>query len=155
MRTTNDTTDNIRVCDLESLDLYELANHRGIRYSGDVDIFNHDGYFYSVSNWKKYGYASCVVVYRCDGKLYAESGTINRPSEDDVRNALRYCGLDEMEGEPTPEMEIESVKAYWGHEVDEDFSGRYAVCFDGQIDEEVFWSECPEVVGWINGLVND
>ena len=102
-----------------------IAENLGIRYTGDISSIPHGGYFYSVENWKKYGYADAVEFCDYESRTVVSVGTIYRRS---MVDALRYCGF-ETDGtivwqsgdEPmplTPEIEIECCQAYAGIESD-------------------------------------
>ena len=129
---------------------WDIADRLGIAYSGDVNPFDHDGYFYSTDDWAEYGYASCVKVFRADGRLFAEYATINRP--DDLAPCFDCCGITDDDDKANVRCQIECAESYWGAEVSEDFGGRYAVDFaDDDIDDDEprFWGE---IIGWIRGL---
>lgn len=110
-----------------------IAKANRLDYYGDGSFVPHGGVFYETSNWEKYGYADCVRVSEAAGTLRVESGTINKPSEsEDLLSALNCCGFEfddensnmvRQSGQApinlTPQVEIESVLAYSGCEVDQ------------------------------------
>lgn len=111
---------------------WDIAEANRLEYSGDCNPIPHGGVWYETSNWEEHGYAECVRIQESEGTLWVESGTINKPSKDEGRlAALNCCGwmLDDEEinhvrqhgehsVELTPQIEIESVLAYSGMEVD-------------------------------------
>jgi len=134
---------------LMDLSPWEIAQRLGIRYTGDMNPFDHDGTFYETSNWEKYGYACCVRIISADGRRFSESATIHRPG--DLAKCIESAGLD-PELELNTEAEIESVLGYWGAETDEDFSGQYLHNFPDDVSERRFWKHCA---GWILGLASE
>jgi hypothetical protein len=112
-----------------------IAKDNRLEYSGGMNFIPHGGTFYETSNWEEHGYAECVRIQESEGTLWVERGTINEPSKtEDLLSALNCCGftIDNDNDRPgqvrqsgqepielTPQIEIESVLAYSGCEVDE------------------------------------
>jgi hypothetical protein len=89
-----------------------------------MDPIRHGGYFYSLADWRAWGYASAVEFWQDpeNGRLVVTSGTINRPADDDeMRDAYRCIGQDW--NNPTDRnnlhTQIEACRAYFGIEYDE------------------------------------
>ncbi len=132
----------------ESMYPWKLAESLGIQYSGDISPFDHGGFFFSSDDWRKYGFASGVRFWQCEGRTIVEQITINRP--DSVGEALKSIGIqhDDLDEKTLIHAEIVAVEAYCGADVCEDFSGRYAESYED--DQE---SECWRLaIRWIAGL---
>lgn len=124
----------ITIKNLTTRQPWDIAEANRLEYSGDGSPIPHGGVWYETSNWESYGYAECVRIQESEGTLWVESGTINKPSKsDDMLSALNCCGwkidndndrpgmIRQSGSEPielTPQIEIESVLAYSGVEVD-------------------------------------
>jgi len=138
----------------EPLPAYAIADDAGCHYTGDVNVVDHDGTFYSIEHWEAYGYAECVRFYRCEGRLYVECATINRPERGELVRMLSELDLDfEINEENRVHVEIVETLYHWGAETSEDFSGPFIQTFDadefGDVNESEVW---PAVESWIRSL---
>lgn len=119
----------ITIKNLIECDPWQLARDNRLEYSGDYCPIPHWGAWYETSNWSDHGYADCVRITESEGQLWVERGTINRPH--DIVPCLNCCGWEPCDNEPThvrqsgedsikltPQIEVESVLAYQGMEVD-------------------------------------
>jgi len=155
---------------LSKLSSWNIAEHFGCKFTGDMNPVGHDGTFYDPRDWAEYGYASCVALTRLPDEgngaaLLVECGSINKPStEGGLLECFATCGWKPVPGTPyleqsgdrigrTPEVEIECVLAHWGFDRTEDFGGPYVQSFpedeDGNIDEDTVWAA---ISGWLSGL---
>lgn len=110
---------------LASMMAVDIADHLGIGYSGDMNPIKYGGYFYSLSDWADYGYASCVEFWEDPEThhLVVQTGTINKPDNDEeMDSAFMCCGIDERgtnrELRDNIHVQIECTKDYCGMEPD-------------------------------------
>lgn len=110
---------------LSDMSPWDIADHYGIGYSGDLNPIEHGGYFYSIEEWDKWGYASCVEFWE-DPETHAlvvQTGTINKPDSDEEMESAFLCSGFDGDGDSgelrdNVHVQIECVKGYMGMEPD-------------------------------------
>lgn len=109
---------------------WDIAKELGIGYSGDCNVIEHGGYFYSLRDWSRWGYASCVEFYMLWDEpgaiLHVEAGTISRPDPEELSRIIQQSGINyEVDPRVLPPdgrmiyptaLEIECARDYWGIE---------------------------------------
>lgn len=102
---------------LSDMSPHAIADHYGIGYSGDMNPIEHGGFFYSLGDWEKYGYASCVEFWEDPetGALIVQPGTIHKSA--DMTGAFQSSGI-EPEHQDNIHAQIDAVRSYCGIEPD-------------------------------------
>ena len=102
---------------LSQMNPWDIAQHYGIGYSGDINVIEHEGLFYEYCNWVEWGYASCVEFWRHpehSDRLVVSVGIINRP--DDMSRAFNCCGISSPDDKNNVFCQIEAATSYSGFE---------------------------------------
>ena len=111
---------------------WDVADHYGIMYSGDLNPVPHDGTFYAVDEWGDCYGVRIISIEDDGGILWVESGVFIVPDSFDPATDL----IDE-----------------YTFECDQDFSGDYRVEFRGDelgdFDEDKVWAV---VLPWLSCL---
>lgn len=128
---------------------YDAATELGLHYMGDCNI-EHGGYFYNADDWK-YGYAMAVDVCIADGKLFVQTGTINKLSDSDMFEVYSTVDFDGMPEEQCRHYEIDYCKSQFGVESDYDDTN---AGFDMSDCGDYFksangWISIDNLQGWI------
>ena len=142
---TPDTAQTMIPCELAQLLSTDACE---IQFTGDMNPFDHGGTFYETSNWRDYGYASCVQFTPIEGRTLVTSGSIHRLNDEEMRSAHECCDTP-AEYRDTTVGEIEACLGHGGCETDEDFSGQYAEWFDEDSESDA-WTLA---LNWIRGLI--
>lgn len=100
---------------------YDLAKEYGLFYSGDISPIPHGGYWYSLAEWEKWGYAPIVEVreWRGDDEFLVSVGSVNRQEGERLDRAMRSVGCTKEE-ESDPHWQIDAIKGYWGADYDQE-----------------------------------
>lgn len=92
---------------------YDIAEHYGCHFSGDMNPIDHGGTFYNTKHWEGWGYADVVNIFHCEGHVYIEQGTVNKPT--DMEACFRSSGVSE-DNRDNVHAQIDAVKGHWGVE---------------------------------------
>ena len=89
-------------------------------YFGDINPFDHGGYFYNTLNWEKDGYAEIIIFEQFEDETWLFSGIIHKIDDPkEVQSSLRILGLEnEIPDDLTIHHFIEAAKAHSGYESD-------------------------------------
>lgn len=98
---------------LSVMDAWDIARAYGLSYSGDRDVLNHGGYFYSTSEWESWGYAATLDFWTDDDNtLRVEERTVNRQEGDRLERAMACVGL--AAHDDNVHAQIDACHAYYG-----------------------------------------
>lgn len=100
---------------LECLSGWDVAKHYGCEYDGDANPVVHGGFFYSLRDWERYGYAPVVEFWEDPetGHLVVQPGVVHRSS--DMERAFRCCDIQGAERD-IPQAQVVACRYYVGIE---------------------------------------
>lgn len=128
---------------------WRIAEHYGVGYAGDLNPFDHGGYFYRTDEWTAYGTADTVGFCADDGQTWLTSGSAYRP--DDFTEAFKCCDIPaEHQGNICAQIEASA----WYHGTDAETLKTYSDDDSGDDGELEAWALILEQIhAWL-GLQN-
>ena len=99
-----------------------IAKEFNCGFSGDMNPFDHGGFFYRLEDWQRYGYAETIGFSNGDDSTWLESGCVNQrqDTEDIIRKSFGHLSEDELAIlAADPDMQILGQFHHWGNEADQ------------------------------------
>lgn len=103
----------------QSADPWEVAKLFGVHFTGDINPFDHSGFFYRSDEWDSYDYASTIGFSTDDSHTWLESGCVNKRGDEKEIIRRDFSHEDEetlLKMEANIHCQIEAAFYNWGNE---------------------------------------